>query len=104
MYSASQFFSDKSYTGSLCFRDFRYLQLHGKHCGSQHKCANALVSLLFLGLFCSASSSEIKSLRESCPNLMCLAVPLNKSSFLQRLLGVLLNSDLETWRLDSQLV
>lgn len=69
---------------------------HGKHCGLQHKCPNVLDSLLFLGLFCFASSSEIKSLRESGPNLMCLAVPSNKSSFLQRPLGVLLNSDLET--------
>lgn len=81
----------------FALEDLRYLLLHMQNVVAYSiKCLNVLDSLLFFGPFLVWHSSEIKSVRESSPNLMCLAVPSNKSSFLQRPLGVLLHSDLET--------
>lgn len=75
-------FNDISYPETLQL----FAAAHGKHCGLQHICLNVPDSLPLLDLFSFARSSEIKSLRESGPDLMCLAVPSNKSSFLQTLL------------------
>lgn len=75
---------------------FRYLLLHMENTVA---CSvNALMCLIHSHFWTfSVLPAPLRlNLRESGPDLMCLAVPSNKSSFLQSLLGVLLNSDLET--------